>query len=48
MRPEGELRRHWRSAKSVAVSVVWSDRLGVDKFINGRTVNISESGNQSG
>ena len=44
MDQEGELRRHWRSTKSEAVSVVWSDRLGADKFINGRTVNISESG----
>jgi hypothetical protein len=40
----GELRRHWRSTQSASASIVWSDRGGGDKFVNGRTVNVSESG----
>jgi hypothetical protein len=44
MNQEGELRRHWRSTKSAPASIVWNDRVGGDKFINGRTVNVSESG----
>jgi hypothetical protein len=41
---EGDLRRHWRSTKSALAYIVWSDRTGEDKFANGRTVGISESG----
>ena len=44
MRPEGELRRHGRATKSTPVCVIWTDRLGGDKFVNGRTVDISEAG----
>jgi hypothetical protein len=44
MKRDGELRRHARSIKSALVSVVWTDRLGGDKFVNGRTVDISEAG----
>ena len=44
MSSKGELRRHSRSAKSALVHVAWKDRAGVDKWINGRTVDISESG----
>ncbi len=44
MTHEGELRRHWRSTHSASASLVWSDRGGGDKYINGRTVNVSESG----
>ena len=41
---EGELRRHARVTKSAAVQIVWRDRAGIDRFVNGRTVDISESG----
>jgi hypothetical protein len=44
MSREGELRRHARAAKSVPVSIVWRDRTGADKFITGRSLDISESG----
>ena len=44
MKQEGGLRRHARSIKSSVVSVVWTDRLGGDKFVNGRTVDVSEAG----
>jgi hypothetical protein len=44
MSRKGELRRHGRIAKSSAIQLVWKDREGVDKYINGRTTDISESG----
>jgi hypothetical protein len=44
MSQEGELRRHSRSVKSAPASILWNDRAGGDKFINGRTVNVSEAG----
>jgi hypothetical protein len=44
MSREGELRRHGRYAKSAPAHIGWSDRSGEDRFINGRTVDISESG----
>jgi hypothetical protein len=44
VRKEGELRRHSRSAKAAPVSLGWTDRLGVDMFVNGRTVDISAAG----
>jgi hypothetical protein len=44
MSRDGELRRHSRSTNSAPASIVWNDRGGGDKFINGRTVNVSESG----
>jgi hypothetical protein len=40
------LRQHWRRTKSVPIQVIWTDRWGVDKSINGRTLNISEAGLQ--
>jgi len=44
MSQQGELRRHWRSIKSAPASIIWNESRGGDKFINGRTVNVSESG----
>jgi hypothetical protein len=44
MSDKGELRRHARSAKSAAVQLIWKDRQGIDRFINGRIVDVSESG----
>jgi PilZ domain len=44
MSREGDLRRHSRSEHAATVRLIWKDRAGVDKFINGRTVDISESG----
>jgi hypothetical protein len=44
MSREGELRRHSRAVKSAPTSIVWNDRMGGDKFVNGRTVNVSQSG----
>jgi|SRR5579859_1989293 len=44
MKRAGELRRHTRSIKSALVSVAWNDRLGGDKFVNGRTMDVSEAG----
>jgi PilZ domain-containing protein len=38
------LRQHWRFTKSVPVQIILTDGWGVDKFINGRTVDISEAG----
>jgi hypothetical protein len=44
MSDKGELRRHARSAKSAPVQLIWKDRQGIDRFINGRIVDVSESG----
>ena len=41
---QGELRRHVRAAKSSPVQIVWKDRQGTDKFVQGRIVDVSESG----
>jgi len=43
MSHEGELRRHARAEKSAAVQIGWQDR-GVDKFVNGRSLNVSPTG----
>lgn len=43
MSREGELRRHVRSEKSSPVQIVWHDR-GEDRFVSGRSLNISTSG----
>ena len=44
MSHKGELRRHARAEKSSPVQIVWKDRMGADKYINGRTLDISTSG----
>jgi len=44
MNDKGELRRHTRSDKSAPVQLIWKDRQGIDRFINGRIVDVSESG----
>ncbi|HTW65934.1 MAG TPA: PilZ domain-containing protein [Bryobacteraceae bacterium] len=44
MNQEGDLRRHVRSVKISPVQIVWKDRQGVDKYIQGRIVDVSESG----
>ena len=44
MSNEGELRRHKRAEKSSPVQIVWQDRSGADRFLNGRSLNVSASG----
>lgn len=41
---EGELRRHRRAEVSSPARIAWQDRGGVDRFVNGRTLNVSPSG----
>jgi hypothetical protein len=40
----GDLRRHARAAKSSPIQIVWKDRSGSDRFINGKTLDISVAG----
>ena len=44
MSNEGDLRRHARSAKAAPLQLIWKDRQGIDRFINGSIIDISESG----
>ena len=44
MKQEGDLRRHARSARSERIQLVWKNRQGVDGFLTGRIVDVSESG----
>jgi hypothetical protein len=44
MSQKGELRRHGRSTESTPVQLIWKDRQGLDRFMNGRTLDVSESG----
>jgi|SRR3984957_2650190 hypothetical protein len=44
MSHEGELRRHARDEKSSPIQIVWQDRSGADRFVNGRSLDISASG----
>lgn len=44
MNQEGDLRRHVRAAKSSTVQIIWKDRQGTDKFVQGRIVDVSEAG----
>jgi hypothetical protein len=39
-----ELRRHARAEKSSPVQIAWKDRSGVDKYVMGRSLDISASG----
>jgi PilZ domain len=44
MSRDGELRRHERAEKSSPIQIVWQDRTGADKFVNGKSLDISPSG----
>ncbi|MGA2882196.1 MAG: PilZ domain-containing protein [Bryobacteraceae bacterium] len=44
MGKEGQLRRHERAQNSSPVQLVWKDRTGVDKYVSGRSLDISPSG----
>ncbi len=44
MSREGDLRRHARAEKSATIQLVWQDRQGVDRFVNGRSLDVSPSG----
>jgi hypothetical protein len=44
MSREGELRRHPRTEKAAPVQLVWQDRKGTDRFVMGRSLDISASG----
>jgi hypothetical protein len=44
MNKEGGLRRHERDEKSSPVQMVWKDRSGVDKYVNGLSLDVSRSG----
>ena len=44
MSNEGDLRRHARSAKAAPLQLIWKDRQGIDRFINGSIIDVSESG----
>ena len=41
---KGELRRHSRIEKSSPVRIVWQDRSGTGRLVNGRSLDISPSG----
>jgi len=44
MSREGELRRHPRSEKTSPIQIVWQDRSGADRFVSGRSLDVSPSG----
>jgi hypothetical protein len=44
MSRKGELRRHPRAEKSSRIQIIWQDRSGTDKFVNGRSLDISPAG----
>jgi PilZ domain len=44
MSREGDLRRHARAEKSSPIQIVWQDRGGADRFVTGRSLDISPSG----
>jgi hypothetical protein len=44
MSQEGDLRRHARSTRSAPIQLVWKNRQGLDGFLNGRIIDVSESG----
>lgn len=41
---KGDLRRHARSAVDSPVQVLWKDRAGGDNSVNGRVLDVSETG----
>jgi hypothetical protein len=44
MSRQGDLRRHPRDEKASPVQIVWKDRAGVDRYVSGKSLNISSSG----
>ncbi|MGA2214198.1 MAG: PilZ domain-containing protein [Bryobacteraceae bacterium] len=44
MARKGELRRHPRTPISAPLQLTWKDRQGIDRFLNGHTLDVSESG----
>ena len=44
MGSEEHLRRHARAEKSSPVQIVWQDRTGADKYVNGKSLDVSSSG----
>jgi hypothetical protein len=44
MNNESGLRRHDRDEKSSPIQMVWKDRTGVDRYVVGRSLDISASG----
>jgi len=44
MSHEGDLRRHSRAEKSSPIQIVWKDRSGADRFVTGKTLDISVAG----
>ena len=44
MAREGNLRRHTRTDVSSPVKIVWQDRTGTDKYVNGRALDVSSTG----
>ena len=44
MSQDGDLRRHARSTQAAQVQLVWKTRQGLDGFLNGRIIDVSESG----
>jgi hypothetical protein len=44
MSNEGGLRRHERDAKSSPIQMVWKDKMGVDRYVNGKSLDVSPSG----
>jgi hypothetical protein len=44
MSSEEHLRRHSRAPKSSPVQIIWQDRSGVDKYANGKSLDVSTSG----
>jgi hypothetical protein len=44
MSGEGNLRRHARAETSSPLQIVWQDRGGADRFVTGRSLDISPSG----
>ena len=44
MSRENDLRRHARAEKSSAIQISWPDRSGLDRVMNGKCLDVSESG----
>jgi len=44
MAADHHLRRHGRAEKSSPLQIVWQDRTGADKYVQGKTLDISPSG----
>ncbi len=44
MASEDKLRRHSRAEKSSPLQIVWQDRTGTDKYVQGKSLDISSSG----